>query len=929
MKYSLARFSQISLALLLTALTTGKSLAADAIDWQQHLERGQKAKEALPILKSKTGQDSDETAAIVLLLYNQYLNLNKRQEARALLPKYIEARKNSKRERDPLLAQMTQMLTLSMEPRQPQPLKASEPKFLTEEEWMVDFVGRDITEMLTFAALKEKPNYTLSGLTFQTKPVDRVKGIYQYVYKDEPAALEGQYQFTIDNYLWAPQNYTPLANQLLKELKLAPVTVSECPKDFIAKLADGDIKVMLLESQRVSEALTKQPLDAGLHEQAAMLIAKLNIEECASTFTEDRPQFARGCAHLSIARALTGGKLSLVGELAEVALELMTARDGMVQERLSAMSKKSQDREYLSWVRALQIRSTNDLRIFNEKDHTAVEAGQYVMRMGRERNGDASLEYVMEKISSPQMYFFRVLGVCCESVSAGHTILNKIVGMELQSFLEDYNVFNNKSATSPFEIVDQLNLTPTRAVHQTGEGKPSLKAISWDDMAAFHCRHLLAALSSEYYFYRHMYGVKEMAAKEEESTISKFGHLTKLPLLLAEHDYTEREQLVKPILVRCYELEEKCPELVTSDSWSMVKRTANRFAPDTVLRKGSDWFNPVIPRGTAFYYYARKEFGGIKDDLETLTRIRSYCPFHYEINLDWARKKYGDYPTAQQYAEAFGKMTEYNTQAQRLVAFGNVDETDEFVKQKLALAEKDPHNYFELANYMATRGKPEEAKTYFEKALAKNDNAVMNANHTEWLVFYYLKKGDKEKAKALAEQAYEVYSERGLDTMAKFYERTGETEKALKIFKEIEERYQDKRGIAAFYIRNADKNAEWKAKAAEMSKETYPDGMKKVTLTDFKNEPKEGMLVKWGDPYLRDHPITKGVIIVALNGFPVNNMNQYYLAKEVTPDGKIKAIFWDPVSKTYKEAEKQTVQDNLMQIQIEAYKPGQPELSGD
>lgn len=917
-------------------------IAVTCMASDDHVQAAQYAKSALDAFEAAKGADADETVNLACILYTQYLSLDKLAEARALLPKYIQARTKTKGEKDLLVQKMRTVLPMSLEPVKPKPVKPSALKFLSEEEWMVDFVGRDITEMLIFAANKNKGEFQAGEISFQTKAIDRVKGTYQYFYGDKLAALNGQYQFTIANYLWAPQNYIPLATQLLSQLKLSPAAVSEAPKDFIAKLADGDMKVLILESERVSDAITKQPLDAGLHEQAAMLIAKLNMEECANAFTEDRPQFARGCAHLSIARALNGGKLSQVGELAEVALELMTARDGMVEERLEALYKSSQDREFLSFVRALKMRATSDLRTFNEKDPTAVEAGQYVMRLGPERHGDASLEYVMGKISDPQMYFFRVLSVCVGSVEGGHSILSKIVPMELNSFVEDYNVFKNKKVESAYEIADQLNLTPTRALYQAEGQRPVLQAISWDDIAAFHGRHLLGAISSEYYYYDHLYGVKEAAKKTEERAKKYFGDMTLFPCLQAEFDYSveekdgkhikdpKREKEAKEVVARCNELELNRPEQVTSACWSTIKRMANTYAPDAVLRKGSSWFEPAVPRGTAFFYYARREFGNVKDDLATLTEIRKYCPYHYEINIDWVRKKYGDYPTSEQYAEAFGKMKEYNVKAQELVAYGNVDDADKFAAQKLELAKKDPHSLFDLANYMATRGRPEEAKTYYERALAENDDAVMNANHSEWLVFYYLGKGEKAKAKALATQAYHVYSERGLDTMAKFYERTGDVKKAEEIYLESKERYEHTRELTAFYIRNADKNPEWKKKAEEMSKEAYPAGLRTVNLDDFKGPPKTGMRVKWGDPYLRNSPITKDVIIVALNGYPVDNMTQYYLAKEVTPNGTIKAIFWDPNSKSYKEGEKKTVQDNLLQIQIEEYKPGKKkELSND
>lgn len=806
-------------------------------------------------------------------------------------------------------------------PPSKQPVQRAQ-KFNTEEEWMVDSTARDIAETLIFAANKDRTNppFTSKEIAIETKTVNKEKGTYLVTYKDTATTLNSNYQFTIQTYLWAPENYVPLASQIIKEEHLTPQPVSKVPEDFLKQLGDGDMKVFIEENKRVSSALTAHPLDASLHEQAAMLIAKFNMEESAEDFTEDRPQFARGCTHLAIARALNGGKLSQLGQLAEVALELMTGRDGMVQERLDALAKSSKDKIFLSWMRALKIRATSDLRLYNLADHTAVEEGQYVMRMTSDQNGDVSLHYVQENKRESNMYLQRVLGACCRTVEGGHEILSQIVPRELESFEEDYEAYTGKKAETTGAILGELNLSPTRCLNQNPGEALQLNVISWDDLAAFHNRHLLGAIGSEYYYYNHLYGVKEEARKTEDRARKYFGNNILFPLLLTKFYYEHREMESSDALDRCHQLQLTQPELITSSMWCNIKLLAESTAPATVLVSGKTWFDPALPRGTAFFYYSRNDFGNLEKNDKTLTEVRKLCPFIFQVNRDWAKNKYGDYPTGAQYEEAFGAMKDYNLEAQELISFGNVSDPQKFTESQLKLGRKDPMAIFNLANYMAKRGKEEEAREYYEKARKECENSVAVANQSEWLMKYYLKKGDKKRAQEIAEEAHEVYSAYGLDCMAKYHEFNGEIDKAHDVYKEEAERYQDERLLDAFYVRHADKNKEWADKAEKAIRKAYLSGVKKVTLTDFTGPPQSGILVKWADPYVRDVPPLKGDVIVALNSYPVINITQYWFAKDLQADGKMKVIYWDTTNKVYKEIDRHAIEHNLLGLQIEPYK---------
>lgn len=242
-------------------------------------------------------------------------------------------------------------------------------QFRSEQEWIVDSIGRDIAEILSYAKSLDKASAdsAIKEVPFHSREVDHGAGTFVFSLADRAGKDLPAFKFTLTEYLWSTKNYEPYARQLLQNLGLTPQAVADAPADFLVKIANSDMPELIAENERVSRELSQHPLDACLHEQAAMLLSRFNLDEYANDFTEDRPQLSRGCVHLSIARALNNGKLGLVGRLADLSLEMMSVRDGVIMPRLDQLERETTDSTVLSVLRAFKIRATHDCRIFDEK----------------------------------------------------------------------------------------------------------------------------------------------------------------------------------------------------------------------------------------------------------------------------------------------------------------------------------------------------------------------------------------------------------------------------------------------------------------------------------------------------------------------------------------------------------------------------------
>ncbi|MBI2811619.1 MAG: hypothetical protein HYX67_12450 [Candidatus Melainabacteria bacterium] len=789
-----------------------------------------------------------------------------------------------------------------------------------EQEWIIDSVGKDIAEMLVYAKYHNDPAIKLSAssLKFRTTTVDKKTNKYKFelVLPGEKDALVQE--FTLNGYVWSPNTYQPFVKQLMESLKLKANPTSVTPENYLKILSDADMSELFAENDRISKALSETPLDPCLHEQAALLQATFAMLELAGNLSDTRAPLNRISAHLALAESIEGNNnLSLVGKVADIALESMSCRDGVAVSKNDDLAKSATDETLKSWLRALKIRSSGDYRIFDEKKQTQLEASQFGMRYANLLNADKMLDYIHAHKCTPPVRWMRI-AICGQgSVASGHEVDSQITNAELGAFADDYKLYN-KHAIDPQALVTELNKTSTRCLINDA-GTPKLVVLSWGDVASYHARHVVNAVDQAYKFYEYVYAVKEMAAETLKKSTDLLGEMTLFPLALIDvKQDAEHKETTDKFYAKMEKLFVEHPELIQSYAWIYTKYLGKNSARPVEIQTPPElWFAPPYPMGTAFYFVHRLALDNCKPDLAELTRLRTLCPLDEGICWKWIEKKYGQNPTSAQLREGYGKLVDYDLQAMRYCSYGDYDDPAQYEEVMKKIAEINPENYLDLAYYFVQHNNPEKASEYFQDGIDKSQDAVVVANKSAWLVNYLYDKGEKDKALSIAKNAAEVYSMGGLCCLADLYDRMGELAKAEQLYVDANERYDNNAPLVGFYFRHASTSKKYADESARLLKKDFPAGLQQLELAKLSGPPKVGVKIVGGEKNTDSLGLKNDCIVVGLNNYKTDNVKQYHIVRRMTLNPNIKATFWD--GKTYKQAVVHTVSGNQLGLTITDY----------
>lgn len=793
-------------------------------------------------------------------------------------------------------------------------VRPAEWRFQNEQEWIVDSIGRDIAEILGYAKFSKdaKEKFSAKDVDFTTKTASLSTNSYEYKLSYKSAdPLE--YKFSLQEYAWSPNNYEPLAKQIMTALKLTPSESSVIPDDFLKNVSKADFSALFIENTRISKALSANPLDASLHEQAALLQGVFNMLEICGIFSDTRAPLDRMTAHLALAKALNKDKLSNVGKIANIALESMSCRDAVAVALIEEAEKLQMSPVEKSFLRAVKIRSTTNYRYFNDAEKTPIEEYQYGLRLAQSRGIEEAMETISQRHGNLSIQWRRILASGPASVQTGHVLQAHMVSAELADFMKSRNAYKNVNEQNLPSYVSELNLPSTRCLTPVfNAGDFPLTVLSWDDVAAFYSRHIANALGEEYLFNAHMYAVKELAEQTKANAKKLFGSIHLMPLVTARFspEHAEKDQFLADL----QKLFINHPELVSAHNWNIMVETTNKYAPNAVLVAPELWFDPPMPMGTVYYF--RDMLKNCKKNLAELTEWRRLCPYSPMLNTAWAEKKYGPHPTGDQYREAFGPMADFNVESMRWIAWAENANPEKFIPMMEKMAKEDPKLYLELGEYCVVNNRPEQASQFYEKGIKECEDAVHVSNVCDWLIQYRYEHGQKEKAAELAQFAAEVYSARGLTAQARHYERLGKLKEAEETYHKVAERYDSKSELASFYFRYADRDKRYQQEAAVRTKAIFPSGMTKVTRASFAEKPKTGIEVTYADWLTDKSPLVKGDVIVAVNGYAVSTLEQFYLARDLTTKSSAWVIYWN--GKEYKETSRPTVNNNSLRIGIKA-----------
>ena len=242
----------------------------------------------------------------------------------------------------------------------------------------------------------------------------------------------------------------------------------------------------------------------------------------------------------------------------------------------------------------------------------------------------------------------------------------------------------------------------------------------------------------------------------------------------------------------------------------------------------------------------------------------------------------------------YGDLLPYSLTAMRAVANVVYDQPERYEKLMLQAAALEPSCYYTLGDYELGRHEDDKGAQYIEQACDADPDAVRVANHAVWRVRYYLKKGQTDKARQIARDGAEVYSFVGLEAEAIFQEAMTNYDDAFDWYQKIEERYKDSAPLLAFCQRYKQQTGDnrFDAEVQKRAKNLFPKGLEKVSLTDFKAPPTDGVLVRQENDMLRSSSLRAGDVIVALGGTRTHNFKQYSYLRDQLTDPWLDLIVW-------------------------------------
>jgi hypothetical protein len=767
-------------------------------------------------------------------------------------------------------------LTHAPRPGQILPWENNQP---TEEKWMATQIGKQVAEMVAFAHGKKLPQS--SGLTFSaTRPSPNEQ--YKFI-ATMPDAPEVRSDFALSDYFWSPTNFIPWTQQLLTSWSAPGSPIAPADLEIFERLATPRPDMLVREDQRISEALSKAPLDPQLHEEAALLVGSFILREAAAEFCDTRRELCAMSAHLALARAIRP-ESSSAGELAEAILCILSGRETTASELLTRLRLTADGPEGMTtdratmWERALQMRNTGDYRLLDKpQSYSLLERLEY-FRALRGTIGSAAAEDYLQKSSPERLAEWPIVilagGI---RVADGNRWTETAMGGNLEEAASEYQSYFEKPASGD-ELVSALNAEPVHFVLDH-ENHPSYQVLGWGAWAGFRQRQLCSLLGTTWSWLDGHLGLPAEAKNFQQQLASKFGSLTLYPLVKffdpekdgkAKHDYTGAVQ----------KLMRQHPE-----------RISFRLAHDTVP-DARRWFWPILPFGTTYdlgYRNTWRPLHGLP--APQFDQLKASAPHNYIVLNEHALAAHPN-PASAQLLDEFAPIM-YNTYALWRIANASKDEPAVYQSVFDKLCELDADYYTYLGQYLVAHNMPEAAVTAYQNAIDRAPDRVQVANSCRWLADYYYDHGRRDEARAIAGMAADVFSSSGLETAAHIMERDGRLDKAEELLQKRSERYQQPGPLAAFYARHRSGNPRFASEYDKHLAEVFPGGMPRLDPQSLTGRPPHGIVLRTSSPKAAAIGLKAGDVIVAINDTRITNMDQYFFVIDSAPDSHIRFTAWN------------------------------------
>jgi hypothetical protein len=641
------------------------------------------------------------------------------------------------------------------------------------------------------------------------------------------------------------------------------------PRDQHPALLQATAANLFAASEDVSKELKRNVRNPRGHEAAAMVLAAFGMQEAADDLSDHRWVMNRMTAHLAVAAALRtpNEAMSLDGQIATAALATLANRQAAALDLIARLGDPQRASTSAAWQRALMLRITQDWRLLKAPiAATRLEKLEYFRARRATLRGRVAREELATLKELDSADFGRIVQSYSAGVDDGNHFIADSVVRELKELAVLYQ--REFDRTLPAEIPDAIN---ERAGRLMTNGQP--RVLPWGAWAEFSQRHIAMAIADSDKHYREMLGLPDHADELNEAIDGVLSEMRMFSVASTSRRLGRKAtEADLTYFTDALDVLATAPELIPPTYWTFFETAAAHERMSGRVPGALSWFIPPSP---AVPYAVGTRLNSNAVGIEPFARgaLLEAAPFDVWV-LSMATRS----PSAPELV-ARAKSLIADRAAYDLWAIDNA------VAAAQTRQAWEPHlrrgcelaavRCLTLAKRLESLDEHAAAVAY-ERAF--NDptlDRVMAANNAWWLVSYYERRQQPQKATALAEAGAEVGSASGLRSMGRLLEQRGEVVEAAKFFEAMAERYPIRRPwLLGYLYRRAviHKDARFTARWEEVSRAIFPQGLLAVTASPA--SPSAGVFVSKDSSISRAVRLQVGDIIVGVNGWRVDNKEQ-------------------------------------------------------
>jgi hypothetical protein len=590
--------------------------------------------------------------------------------------------------------------------------------------------------------------------------------------------------------------------------------------------------------------------------------------------------------HLAMATAVGPAAASVDGRLAEAILCIFSGRQIRAMAIVDELDASASSGSVSAWTRALRMRLTDDWRqLADPRRATRLELREY-FRARRATGQTTRATVELDQIGvRPDADWVRMISAYGRGVEDGWLVTDAM-DFERAEYESVYRQLHDDPIDP--DPIAKLNAPATRAVVN---GR--LEVLPWGAWAEFAQRNLATVIYHADGFFRHSLA-REGAADAAKLVLARqWSGLWAFPYATMswhkgsrranEGDTAYLQEAVDQLLAAPY----RTPAIL----WAYID-TATRYEHmSRGVPPARAWYLRPQAR-TAYDAAARIENTGHVRSLDDMQRMLDAAPFDYWLGSQYLVTKSGQRTALADIERLAGKRMEYDLRPMRAaMKFKSGGEPALGLYQRMCEISVSECAGFAWNLILADR--PDDAARAYERAFSDPAlDAVTMSHQTEWLVNYYHEHHRDEEALALAARSAETGSDSGLMTAAHLYERLARFDDGEALYQKASERYDNPAGLLGFYYRavNVRKDTSYERRWQTARDKVFPDGL--VDTPAGVDKPAHGVHVESGSASATARGIRSGDIIVAVDGWRVENVKQYRAVRAFPLDGSFTLTIW-------------------------------------